>query len=90
MPRVKTNEKRAHSTLKAAPTHNLAIKNQNQNYGPGPTSGQKLKNVGITNQNKDFNNAQFNNYLNQHQFESPLVADNIQQMIHKRSESVTN
>jgi hypothetical protein len=37
MPRVKTNEKRAHSTLKAAPTHNIVGKNQN--YGPGPTSG---------------------------------------------------
>jgi hypothetical protein len=37
MPRVKTNEKRAHSTLKAAPTH--AIVGKNQNYGPGPTSG---------------------------------------------------
>lgn len=55
MPRVKTNEKRAHSTLKAAPTH--AIVGKNQNYGPGPTSGQKMKNGGTVTQNKDFNNA---------------------------------
>jgi hypothetical protein len=39
MPRVgNKNEKRAHSTLKAAPTVNM-VNIKNANYGPGPTSG---------------------------------------------------
>ena len=40
MPRVQNkNEKRAHSTLKAAPTNNMMLRGPNQNYGPGPASG---------------------------------------------------
>lgn len=54
MPRVQNkNEKRAHSTLKAAPAGNMVMRNPNY----GPASGQKMKNGGGGNQNADFNNA---------------------------------